>query len=360
MSVDDQMHAMLGGDRFEEQERLLPPKTRLLPQQRRSKLSAARVAVGVVVVSTFGFATCVLREGLLVRAEARAQDDLAQLDAVASQGATEHAVLVADSLQAREHLPAAEAILLARTEAILFRFRDAAPDRLEHIVNLLARDDVRAHERQVAVVSALLSSRRERAAMLDRLLELERGAGEDPEPSYLVATAYAQLHDAESAAAAFERSLEIEPSHLEHLYVYAAQQLVAGNAAAAAELLEVMREANPSSPWTRMLALRIEPDAEALGAAPPVVLAWRAIAEDDVERAVELVHADPAFLIDFADTLIATGRLSVARRLVAHERWPDGPHATRLLADLDAAERFVVGKVRIKAKQRKRRRRRRR
>ncbi len=374
MSLDDQLDALLGGASFEERERRLPPSTRLTNVDTRRKWSFGRASSTVVLSGVAVFAVWVVRVGLGARSDERAREVLAQLGDVASQGATQQAMLVANSLHEREHMAPEEAILLARTEAILYRFRDAAPERTAVIERLLARPEVAARDDQVRIVRAILAPRRERAAMIESLAALAEGAT-DPEPSYLLATAYAHRADEDRAKAAFERSLELEPAHLEHLGAYGAQQLEAGEVDAANALLDVMREVDPRSPRVHLLALRVDPEA-AQGArlddpeVPRVVRAEAALvaaiaaahrgASDEasaaLEEAVELVRGDRAFLIDLADELIRAGQTDLARSVVAHATWPtDDATAAAVTADLAARERFVVGKVRIKKKPKKKR-----
>lgn len=332
--IDAQVHALLGGDRLAAR---APSAVRADRVKSRSGWTWGRIAAGLTLAGLAVFSGVVLTYGLRRSAEAEAQRMAAELQALATTGGTAGASELLDKLGAlpdRLHDGRHRGIML-RTEATLYRSHDADPQRLQRIEAALETPEGLS-ELDLVLIRTLIASRADRLSQLSNLARLGADS-EDPLVAFLMASALSRAGSAEQASAAFDRALELEPSNLEHLAGFAAHQYAGGHSAEAAELLDVMREVDPISGWTKQVAamLRVELPPSEQSHEVPVAGAWtkiylatvrlgendRVVARALVAEAVQEVHAQPAFLVDFVDFLLSRGYPDAAGIVIGNPSW---------------------------------------
>lgn len=264
-----QMSALLGGALSAQ--RALPPP----PARRRAgfrwRLWLGRLLLGSVL-GTFIMAIVALAlTGVAERARADAKDQARLLQELLLQGSLTEAAQHLDRLEkllAEARRPTAFAALRARTEATLYRFHDALPDRRAR-AEALVQDASEHGSSDAWMARTLLASPDERARLLEGkdALAMTR----DAYPVALSAAQAARRGRVEEARSGYERAEALEPSNLVHLYGLFLAERWAGNARAAQLVLERLEDASPNGPWTRLARAQSAEDEEARGAALAVV-----------------------------------------------------------------------------------------
>ncbi|MCA9550590.1 MAG: tetratricopeptide repeat protein [Myxococcales bacterium] len=343
--IDAQVHALLGGDKLVAA--ALEPKTaqlHLAPKRGvlGDSFRAGRIAAGVILGLLAIFSTVVVSYGLRRRAAARAEQVATELSTFAATGGAEGASELLDELAANTELDPAHRAIVARAEATLYRGFNGDPAHLDRVRAALQGSPLPEHD--LVVVEGLVTSCGDRLRLLPRLAALGANS-DDPMVPFLMGTALARAGSAQQATAAFERALELEPSNLEFLATLAAHRVQVGEVDEAIELLDVMREVDPTSAWTLQLTALLGqplpeveephtvPVAEAWGlvyaAAAGVARNDLAAAQAKLTSAVERVHTQAAFQVDFADYLLTRGQPQAARWIVEAESWADDTPSAR-------------------------------
>jgi hypothetical protein len=236
--------------------------------------------------------------------------------------------------------------LLVLTEAALYRYFDADPERLRQIRPLL--DDAGHASPQRLIASATVQSREERAA---RFPELERLRGSLPNNNqleYLLATALTFRGEVALGREAWERSSRLGPAWLGHRFEQAWFEQREGGKASAQKIVNQMLRTDPDSPWTKLAVVTFEVKQD-LRAAPvrgdaaaPVVSPVERFfdelqqclaaarrgdsgnAKQHLALAVVAIHHQDPFLFDAFDWLVAEKQLALARTLTQLPEWPGG------------------------------------
>lgn len=348
-SIDEQMYALFGGRKFSQREPSQRALTRLHDARRGRSISVVRIATTLVFVALAGFSVFVLGYGMRRKSTQDVETLARELDHLAQVGALENADGLLGVLQGAEFQSPDEMVLVARADALLYRYHDADSKRLSRVAKQL---EVVAKHRpdDGIVIRGIIASAADRIAMLEDLTRIAETT-EDPEAAYLVASALSRAGSHEQADRYFERTLDLEPSHLEHLAGYAEHKLRANRLDQAESILDTMREVSPSSLWTQVVADalgraqstdRHVVDGKEAGPSSRVAeahaLLMSAIARhedgdpealDEVTQAIERVNEQPPFLIDYADRLLAIGWRAAARRVIESDRFPDTALAGR-------------------------------
>ncbi|MCU0619922.1 MAG: hypothetical protein MUC69_00285 [Gemmatimonadales bacterium] len=337
--IDQQMAALLGASVFgpwAASERP-PAGTRRRARRRtwRGALAAAAVACGAVALALVVNASLVhVRQERATKAVRSLREFLLIGDLVrASRLVVPEAALADDD---HRHV-------VARAEATLYRFHDAAPARRARAARLLADHPATGYDAVVA--RALLLPRAERASRLAELRALDRPGQRDPCAALLVAIALAPRHD-EAAAAAFDRALLLGPDHAPLLSAAAEFEHRRGRGQRAVGHLEALVETNPRSPWVALTRARLAQPAAPPPDTPPVIAGELALLEAAaeqgqgrparaavaLERAAAAVHHEPSFLLDYLDQLLERRQPELARRLSELAGWPPGSPAAHAAA----------------------------
>jgi hypothetical protein len=239
--------------------------------------------------------------------------------------------------------------LIVSAEAALYRYQDAAPERLGRIEPFLARDSGKP-ARLLAWLT--VASRPERVASHDSLSALAPQV-QGPEVHALLATMAEERGEAQAAHAHWEAAFKAGPQWLAHRYMQCAFEARARNAAAVQQLTEHMVRVAPNSAWTRLAQQHFGgatttvptapiPAAQYFAELTPVLrgLAARDLtaARQGLGRAFDAVNGQPAFVLDAFKALREAKADSLAMELTSYETWPRGnAWAKSAMADLQIA-----------------------
>lgn len=229
--------------------------------------------------------------------------------------------------------------LIVSSEAALFRYQDAAPERVARIAAHIASDS--ATPARILARLTLLSEP-ERAQAWDRLASQGPSLDKNPEYHTVLATVLEQRGDLKAARAAWERSAQAGPLWLPHRYLQCAFEARQGNAQAVARVAEQMAKVAPESAWTRM-ALRHfakttpapagmsapqQPSAvgryhdELAQVLPNLASRNLAAARPALGRALAAVQGQPPFVLDAFAMLAAAKANDLAMEMTSYEVWP--------------------------------------
>ncbi len=229
--------------------------------------------------------------------------------------------------------------LIVSSEAALYRYQDAAPERVARIAAHVASDS--ATPARVLARLTLLSEP-ERAQAWDRLASLGPSLDKNPEYHTVLATVLEQRGDLKAARAAWERSAQAGPLWLPHRYLQCAFEARQGNAQAVTRVAEQMAKVAPESAWTR-LALRHfakttpAPAGPSAPEQPSAVGRYRdelaqvlpnlasrnlAAARPALGRALAAVQGQPPFVLDAFAMLAAAKASDLAIEMTSYEVWP--------------------------------------
>jgi tetratricopeptide (TPR) repeat protein len=239
--------------------------------------------------------------------------------------------------------------LIVSAEAALYRYQDAAPERLARIEPFLARDSGKP-ARLLAWLT--VASRPERMASYDSLIRLAPQA-QGPEVHALLATMAEERGDAQAAHTHWEQAFKAGPQWLPHRYMQCAFEARARNTAAVQQLTEHMLRVAPSSAWTRLAQQHFGGSTTSAPATPIPVAQYfaeltpvlRGLAARDLTaarqalgRAFDAVNGQPAFVLDAFKALREAKADSLAMELTSYETWPRGnAWAKSAMADLQIA-----------------------
>lgn len=239
--------------------------------------------------------------------------------------------------------------LIVAAEAALYRYQDAAPERLGRIEPFLSRDSGQPAR---LLAGMTVASRPERVAAYDSLNSLAPTHAQGSEYHALAATIHEERGDMQAARASWQRSFQAGPRWLPHRYLQCAFEARQGDSAAAARIAEHMGSVAPDSPWTR-LARQQAGDTQPTAAAPiPVALYFAELApvlrglgardlsaaRQAIGRAFDAVHGQAAFVLDAYRALRAAKADNLAMELTSYETWPRGnAWAKSALAELQMA-----------------------
>lgn len=245
--------------------------------------------------------------------------------------------------------------LIVESEAVLYRYQDAAPARLARIQSYLSVDDGAHAKRLLARLT--VASRTERAASLDTLESMLPVFAKDPQYRTLMATVQEERHDVAAARQSWDRSFQAGPLWLPHRYQQCDFEARQRNREAVARITQHMARVAPDSAWTR-LAIQHFPRPSALpadsGTSKPfspvaqyhaqLILALESIAAGDLRsarqalgRAFTAVHDQAPFVLDAFDRLVEANARNLAIEITSFEAWPRGHRwAQAKLDDLQA------------------------
>jgi hypothetical protein len=240
--------------------------------------------------------------------------------------------------------------LIVSAEAALYRYHDAAPERLARIEPFLSHDSGQPAR---LLARLTVASRPERMAAQATLLNLPPAQAQGSEYHALMAGIHEDRGDMQAAHASWEHSFKAGPQWLPHRYLQCAFEARQRNHAAVAQITEHMVRVTPDSPWTR-LAQQHFADAPS-GATPvPIPVAqyfaelapiFRGLAGHDlaairqaIGRAFDAVNGQAAFVLDAFKSLRDAKADSLAMELTSYETWPRGnTWAKNALANLQIA-----------------------
>jgi Tfp pilus assembly protein PilF len=243
--LESQMNAMFGGDLFRERTRIQPAvkHSALRPPQRIGgafvKMLLLAIAVGAVA---FGAAAQrVKRSRELVSLRHDLAGYLRTGELRHADEAMERALMLADPQQAKAMAP-----LLARTEATLYRYVDSSAERRSSAERWLKTGGEGTFDATIA--RALITPDSELSGMqaVLRAIAIET---RDAEATHLFGVSLDAAGRRKDAGRAFNRALDLEPSHLPHLAHYAVWMTREGRASEAGDLIDQMKTIDPESPW---------------------------------------------------------------------------------------------------------------
>jgi hypothetical protein len=239
--------------------------------------------------------------------------------------------------------------LIISAEAALYRYQDAAPERLARIERFLSCDS-----QQPARLLARLTvaSRPERVGAYEAMVKLPATHALGSEYHALMAMIHEERGDANAARTSWRQSLSAGPRWLPHRYLQCAFEAHRRNPEAVARIIEHMVRVAPGSPWT-LMAQQHFANRPATGAAPagsPVARYFAefvpicqsmvdlAAARLVLGRALDMVNDQAAFVLDAFKGLRDAKKDALAMELTSYEVWPRGnPWARGALADLQAS-----------------------
>lgn len=244
--------------------------------------------------------------------------------------------------------------LIVAAEAALYRYHDAAPERLARIEPFLSNDSGQP-ARLLARLTVI--SRPERVASLDTLVKLPPTHAQGSEYHALLATIHEGRGDAQAAHASWEQSLKAGPRWLPHRYLQCGFEARQRNSAAVAEIVGHMAQVAPDSPWTRLAQRHFgtPPTAGASAPMPPVAQFHADLeplfqgsaaqnlnaARRALGQAFSTINGQSAFVLDVFKALRDAKADSLAMELTSYETWPRGnAWARNALTDLQI---FLAG-----------------
>lgn len=247
--------------------------------------------------------------------------------------------------------------LMVDTEAKLYRFFDAKPERLRRIRPHLEGAEPSPPLRRIARL--VIVSREERAARLSEIEQLHNDLPNRNDLEYVLATALEFRNESKAAREAWERSERLGPAWLGHRFEQAWFELHQDRKAAALKVARQILRVDPDSPWSKLaiVTFAVPKDLQVQSvrsdAAAPVVspvqshfeLLHQSIdaghrgdlesARRHLDAAAAAVNSQAPFLLDAFDWLIAEKLPTLARQLTQHSAWPtDSPVATAKLGRL--------------------------
>jgi hypothetical protein len=300
-----------------------------------------RVSVVLVLLAVAAAGTWVYRRGLARRAEQERAQVAKDVATFLADGELDRLAQYVAILQPpSEPLAAAGPYLdlVVSAQAALYRYRDAAPERVARVAPYLA-SETGTPERTLARVT--LASQPERAQAWDKLVSLRGALDKNPEYHTVMATVLEQRGDIKAARAAWERSAQAGPLWLPHRYQQCAFEVRQHNAMAATRIAEHMAKVAPESAWTRM-ALRhfattlpapegaVSPELSAVAryhdelaqVFPSLVARNLASARPALGRALAAVHGQAPFVLDAFAALVAAKANDLAMEMTSYEVWP--------------------------------------
>ncbi len=222
--------------------------------------------------------------------------------------------------------------LIERSQAALYRYYDADPQRVQGILSALSKQ---ASEPQLRVVALTIASRAERAQATAELSELTRRWPRDGQLQFLLATALESSGEVAAAREAYGRSEDLGPAWLPHRFDQVEFERRQGRTDEVNRLVDGMTRANPESAWS-VLAQSVfrghqlaQPQGSAVQRAKQALFAAIAArqkadpsdAQRNLSEAISLVKSQAPFLIDFAEALLRDGTPQLARWLVDTPDW---------------------------------------
>lgn len=235
--------------------------------------------------------------------------------------------------------------LIVSTEAALYRYYDAKPERLNRIRPLIEQSE-HASLRQL-VAGFTVASREERAGRLSELERLHNELPNDNEVEYLLATALEQKGASDAAREAWERSAKLGPAWLGHRFEHAWFEWHRDRKPSAEKIARQMLRVDPDSTWAKLAAETFElpndievesvrGDAAAPPPTTPVQIHFRKLQESvtaarqnstsqakaRLVEAMSAIQHQQAFLLDAFDWLLEAGRTELARELTLLSEWP--------------------------------------
>lgn len=302
---------------------------------------ATRLTVVLLLAAVAAAGTWVYERGLTRRAEqdrAQVAKDVATF--LADGELDRLAQYVAILQPSTQPLAAASPYLdlIVSAEAALYRYQDAASERMARIAPHLSSESGTPAR---ALARLTLLSVPERAQAWDKLVGLGPSLDKNPEYHTVMATVLERRGDIKAARAAWERSAQAGPLWLPHRYQQWAFETRQRNATAAARIAEHMAKVAPGSAWTRMVlrhpaqalpatAATSVPQAspvatyhdELLQVFPSLASHNLASARPALGRALAAVHGQPVFVLDAFAALVAVGANDLAMEMTSYEVWP--------------------------------------
>jgi len=306
-----------------------------------------RLAVLLLVGAVVATGTWLYRRGLTRRAEQERAQVAKDVATFLADGELDRLAQYLGLL-----LPAAEPLqggnpnldLIVAAEAALYRYQDAAPERLARIEPYLS-SDLPQPIRTLARLT--VASRPERAEAFDTLVGLQPSLAKNPEYHTLMATVLDQRGDTKAARSAWGRSAQAGPLWLPHRYQQCAFEARQHNAGAIADILAHMAKVAPESAWTRMAYrhfARTMPATPASNSVPQqpsavgqyydeMVQVFLSLAAHDLAaarpslgRALAAIHGQTPFVLDAFTALVDAMEDGLAMEMTSYEEWP---HSSR-------------------------------
>jgi hypothetical protein len=228
--------------------------------------------------------------------------------------------------------------LIISAEAALYRYHDAAPERVARIAPHLSSEPGTPAR---ALANLTLLSVPERAQAWDKLVALGPALDKNPEYHTVLASVLEQRGEIKAARAAWERSAQLGPLWLPHRYQQCAFEARQHNAQAAAEIAGRMAKVAPESTWTRMASRQCAKELPSPAGAgvpevapvakhydelsqvfPNLVSRNLASARPALGRALGTVHGQPPFVLDAFAALVAAKANDLAMEMTSYEAWP--------------------------------------
>jgi hypothetical protein len=241
--LESQLNAMFGGQVFDEPTRLdaVAPRRSIRPARRRAALP-----LFVLCLATAATIFVVTREVRNERERALVAHDLAGfLRSGALREADEALdrayILARHSKHARVLAP-----LMARAEATLYHYVDSSEERKRDVEQILA---VTGEGTFDAAVARALITPVDELVDLQGVLQVIADETRDPEATFLLGMSLDAAGRTKAADRMFERALDLEPSHLPHLAMYAVWSKRIRRLDRTNEVLDQMRTIDPDSPW---------------------------------------------------------------------------------------------------------------
>jgi tetratricopeptide (TPR) repeat protein len=332
----------------------VPGWTRYMRPDGTWRRAAVLATLGMLLLLGGGL----VREALYRRHERLREHTLDHLRQILHSGAVdqlpEHLVADSDLIDVTVPDDSPLAHLAARAQATVYRFHDALPERLRSVRTAQA-GAAWPGTYDAVVTRALLAPTAERLAMLPALTAAQRDNPKDGQAAFLAATAALRADDLTTASEAIAQALAIEPANLMILELAAVLDARRQRFDQTTNRVAEMRDTNPWSMWPALTEERLvllygaparpaQPvDRRRRATVGPVLAgtgalfdAIRAERQADSAQATvafriafEAVHGEPAFVIDYADTLLEARVPRLAALLVESPAWPAGSLAAR-------------------------------
>ena len=241
--------------------------------------------------------------------------------------------------------------LLVTTEAALYRYYDASPERLGKIRRFLDDTGHASPSRQIA--SLIVASREERAARISTIERLRNDLPNEYELEYLLATALEFQNDPSLSRSAWERSAKVQPAWLGHRFEQAWFEARHSENTKVQEIASQLVATDPDSNWAKLTLdwFELPADAQArvlhgdAGATAPspvqshFMLLTRSVqaahfnrlgeAKELLRQAAAVVQYQAPFLFDVFDWCVAEQLFALAQDLTRMTEWPNDMQIAR-------------------------------